>query len=80
MKNMKSDMKFKDVLEKFCKHYNLKLIIESFNNRCVVDIRGIGGQPAWLSLDQSFDTLVDYNPKMVLRFSFLTRMDFQLKR
>lgn len=68
--SMKSDRSFKDILEKFCKHCNLKLIIEAFNNRCVVDIRGIGGQPAWLSLDQSFDTLVDYKPKMVLRFSF----------
>ena len=68
--SMKSDMKFKDVLEKFCKHYNLNLVIEAFNNCCVVDIRGIGGQPAWLSLDQAFDALVDYNPKMVLRFSF----------
>ena len=78
--SMKSDIKFKDVLEKFCKHYNLKLVIETFNNCCVVDIRGIDGQPAWLSLDQAFDALVDYNPKMVLRFSFLARMGFQLKR
>ena len=70
LKSVKTNRSFKDVLEKFCKHYNLKLVIEAFNNCCVVDIRGIGGQPAWLSLDQAFDALVDYNPKMVLRFSF----------
>ena len=70
LKSVKINRSFKDILEKFCKHYNLKLIIEAFNNCCVVDIRGIDGQPAWLSLDQVFDALVDYNPKMVLRFSF----------
>ena len=70
LKSVKTNRSFKDILEKFCKHYNLKLVIEAFNKRCVVDIRGIDGQPAWLSLDQAFDALVDYNPKMVLRFSF----------
>ena len=70
---MKSDRKFKDVLEKFCKHYNLKLITEAFNNCCVVDIRGIDGQVAWLSLDQASDAFVDHNPKMVLRFSFFDK-------
>ena len=70
LKSVKTNRSFKYILEKFCKHYNLKLVIETFNKRCVVDIRGIGGQPAWLSLDQAFDALVDYNPKMVLRFSF----------
>ena len=48
----------------------MKLVIEAFNNCCVVNIRGIDGQAAWLSLDQASDASVDHNPKMVLRFSF----------
>ena len=68
---MKADRKFKDVLEKFCKHCGLKLLIETFkkSKHCAVSILGRHGQMTWYTLDPVSDASVDYAPKMLLRFS-----------
>ena len=71
MHSMKTDRKFKDVLEKFCKHHDLKLRISTSkeSKHCNVSVIGSYGQSVWFSLDPLSDASVDYAPKMLLRFS-----------
>lgn len=68
---MKTDRKFKDVLEKFCKHHDLKLRISTSkeSKHRVVSILGRHGQTTWFTLDPVSDASIDYVPKRLLQFS-----------
>lgn len=68
---MKTDRKFKDVLEKFCKHHDLKLRISTSkeSKHCNVSILGRHGQTTWYTLDPVSDASVDYATKGLLHFS-----------
>lgn len=68
---MKTDRSFEDILEKFCKHCGLKLLIETFkkSKHCAVSILGRHGQMTWYTLDPVSDASVDYATKRLLHFS-----------
>ena len=62
---------YREILEKFCKNNNLKLIIGTFEERkhYHVTILGRYEQPTWICLGPVSDTSVVYTPKYLLQFS-----------
>ena len=62
---------YREILDKFCKNHNLKLIIGTFeeSKHYHVTILGKYGQPTWVCLCPVSDASVVYSPKHLLQFS-----------
>ena len=62
---------YREILDKFCKNNNLKLLIETFeeSKRYHVSILGRYEQPTWVCLGPVSDVSVVWAPKYLLQFS-----------
>ena len=62
---------YREILEKFCKNHNLKLIIGTFEESKLyhVSILGRYAQPTWICLGPVSNVSIDYAPKYLLQFS-----------
>ena len=62
---------YREILDKFCKHHSLKLLIETYKESKLyhVTILGRYAQPTWICLGPVSNVSIDYAPKYLLQFS-----------